>query len=319
MRRGLRDAQRRKADEHGPHWSTGRDRVSAEAGGAGRSSGGGVASERRGPVWFDRRRDRTVAERAVPGRVRHAVSAALDRGRRSRPSDARHHGAVAQVLTGLPAQPPWQCRPRHRERSMGGDALPPPALSRPAGRSAGLSAAVRLAPFGSSIKRPRGKSGPPSDVHGRHAGCDVALARRSTRRKCRIEIGEVGLGEHKRDGADIVLKVFAPFRARDGHDVLALGQHPGQGQLCRRGALAVGDLLDLVGQLEVAIEVLALEARRCGGSRRRRDPRASGRRLSGSRGPAGCRGRSRCRARGRSASTRLPRRGSRANTRSATR
>ena len=47
----------------------------------------------------------------------------------------------------------------------------------------------------------------------------------------------------------------------DGHDIGALGQHPSQGDLCRGAAFLTGHLLDCLGQAQVALEVLALEAR----------------------------------------------------------
>ncbi len=46
-----------------------------------------------------------------------------------------------------------------------------------------------------------------------------------------------------------------------GDDVVALGEHPGERELAGGDALLGGDLLDPLDQLQVALEVLALEAR----------------------------------------------------------
>src|SRR5690606_24601114 len=54
----------------------------------------------------------------------------------------------------------------------------------------------------------------------------------------------------------------AALGAGDRHDVVALRVHPGERQLAGRHALLARDLLDLGDQLQVAREVLALEARR---------------------------------------------------------
>ena len=91
-------------------------------------------------------------------------------------------------------------------------------------------------------------------------------------------------------------------RADDRHDVLAARQHPGERELRRRAALALGD----------GARASATSARLCASCRpgsaacrgacrlRPRSPVGDGRR-SGSRGRAAHRRRSRCRARGRSA------------------
>ena len=57
------------------------------------------------------------------------------------------------------------------------------------------------------------------------------------------------------------MEIGAPLGPGDGHDVVSLGQHPGQGDLARFHAELVSQLLHLVDELEVLAEVVALEAR----------------------------------------------------------
>src|SRR4030095_2347654 len=59
----------------------------------------------------------------------------------------------------------------------------------------------------------------------------------------------------------VLLEVLAALRAGNRDDVLALREHPGQGELARRGALLARDRLDLRHEIEVLLEVFALEAR----------------------------------------------------------
>ena len=62
--------------------------------------------------------------------------------------------------------------------------------------------------------------------------------------------------------ADVLLQIAAPLGARDRHDVLALRQHPGERQLPGVQPLRRRDRLDPRHEVEVLLEVLALEARR---------------------------------------------------------
>lgn len=54
-------------------------------------------------------------------------------------------------------------------------------------------------------------------------------------------------------------QVLALFGARDRNDVLSLGKHPGQRQLRRADASGRSQCLDLLDQLQIAIEVFALK------------------------------------------------------------
>src|SRR3954453_11795637 len=65
--------------------------------------------------------------------------------------------------------------------------------------------------------------------------------------------------QHEVVGGDVLLQPGHPLGARDGGDVLALRQQPRQRDLGGGGAGPVGDRLDLIGDGEVAREVLAGE------------------------------------------------------------
>jgi hypothetical protein len=60
---------------------------------------------------------------------------------------------------------------------------------------------------------------------------------------------------------DVLLQTRAALGPGDRDDVVALGQHPCKRELRRRHALGGGELLDRGDEVEVALEVLALEAR----------------------------------------------------------
>ena len=62
-------------------------------------------------------------------------------------------------------------------------------------------------------------------------------------------------------GGGVLLDAGDPLGAGDRGDVVALREQPGQGDLCRRGARLGGNGLDLVDDAQVALEVLAGEAR----------------------------------------------------------
>src|SRR5580658_2922704 len=61
--------------------------------------------------------------------------------------------------------------------------------------------------------------------------------------------------------ANILLEIGSPFRTGDRHDVLTLRENPGQSQLRSLAALLPGKLFDPLHQMEIALEILALEAR----------------------------------------------------------
>src|SRR5206468_3815239 len=76
-----------------------------------------------------------------------------------------------------------------------------------------------------------------------------------------VELADLLCGQLDAVGGGVLLHPGGPFGAGDRGDVVALGQQPGQGHLCRRGAGLGGDRFDLVGDPQVVLEVLAGEAR----------------------------------------------------------
>src|SRR5215210_8672616 len=75
----------------------------------------------------------------------------------------------------------------------------------------------------------------------------------------RLQIGGAQLYLQR---AEILFEISALLRTGNGDDVSALRQQPGQRELRRRALLAPGDLLHPSNQVEIALEVLALEPRR---------------------------------------------------------
>ena len=76
----------------------------------------------------------------------------------------------------------------------------------------------------------------------------------------RLEPLQVIWGEGDPAGSDILLQVHPPLRARNGHDILPLRQQPGQRQLPCRDVLLFGQAAHLGHELQIALEVLSLEA-----------------------------------------------------------
>src|SRR5215813_4793318 len=62
---------------------------------------------------------------------------------------------------------------------------------------------------------------------------------------------EVRASEADVEGARVLLQVAPPLGAGDGHDVVALGEHPGEGELRRPAALLRRHLLDVADEVEV--------------------------------------------------------------------
>ena len=74
-------------------------------------------------------------------------------------------------------------------------------------------------------------------------------------------IEDIG-SKRKIDGGRILLQIFAAFGARNRHDVLALRQHPGQGQADSASLPdSAANCSHLLDQFKIALKVLALKAR----------------------------------------------------------
>src|SRR5581483_9677767 len=93
-------------------------------------------------------------------------------------------------------------------------------------------------------------------IHGRHVG--VAVAGRFAEL---VELREILGRELDLARGGVLLEVRPPPSARNGNDVVAAREHPRDRDLRRRCVLRLRDLLDALGELHVALEVLALEAR----------------------------------------------------------
>src|SRR5450830_1053276 len=97
----------------------------------------------------------------------------------------------------------------------------------------------------------------PLDVDVRHVR--VAIARGHAAGLGLVDARQVLLAELDLHGRHVLLQVRATLGARDGHDVVALVQHPSQSKLSGRHALLGGERLEALHELAVAAEVVALE------------------------------------------------------------
>ena len=194
--------------------------------------------------------------------------------------------AVCACATGDRSAQPSGSSDARRTRSHGGLPLErPPAVYGSRRRSAPPRARRLVAD--SALDNASQRDRASSDIQRRHAGL-----RRSARPRPRPpgkqrRVRRVPPSTAHVDGADIVLEILAPLGARDRHDVVALRQHPGQRQLRRRDALRGRDLLTLSTSRGCDRNSRPGSAGFAGDNRRPRDPRASGRRRSGSPRPSG--------------------------------
>ena len=62
-------------------------------------------------------------------------------------------------------------------------------------------------------------------------------------------------------GGGVLFQIFAALGAGDGDDVIALCQDPGQRKLRGLAAFLAGDFFDAAHQVQILLEVFALEAR----------------------------------------------------------
>src|ERR1700720_967571 len=93
---------------------------------------------------------------------------------------------------------------------------------------------------------------------GHHIGC-VTFSDDLNLREALCNILPVALGQLYQERAHVVLQITNPLCPRDGHNVLALREHPGECQLRRRSVFLAGQLLDRSSQLEVFFERLLSE------------------------------------------------------------
>ena len=63
-------------------------------------------------------------------------------------------------------------------------------------------------------------------------------------------------------GAEILFEVFDAFGPRDRHDIVALRQHPREGQLRSCASLVPSHLFDAGCEIDVTLKILTLKSRR---------------------------------------------------------
>src|SRR5947209_10727245 len=96
-------------------------------------------------------------------------------------------------------------------------------------------------------------------VHGGHSGFVVPLA--GGLGKLGVDTREVFGRQLDVDRPSILLEVGATLGARNRDEVVALREHPGDGELRRSDALLLRDLLDLLREMQVGLEIRPGEAR----------------------------------------------------------
>src|SRR5262245_51368070 len=94
-----------------------------------------------------------------------------------------------------------------------------------------------------------------------HGGFGVALAGGGAGREQTVDLRELVPRQRDAHRAQVVLEVLHALGARNGHDVLPLGQDPRQRELRGSAALPCREALDVGGQLQVLLERRPLEAR----------------------------------------------------------
>src|SRR5512134_919999 len=94
-------------------------------------------------------------------------------------------------------------------------------------------------------------------------GCRrITLASGRPLRQQLVDPAQIVVGQRDGKRADVLLEIAPAARAGNGHDILALSENPGERELGRLTALRGRQLLDMRHEVEVALEVLALESRR---------------------------------------------------------
>src|SRR5690606_12550511 len=100
-----------------------------------------------------------------------------------------------------------------------------------------------------------------SPVQGRHAGFRITGAERGAWRQDLVEATQLVLAQGDVDCAYVLLETREAPRARNRHDALIPREHPRERELCGSAAFVLGDVVHGIDELEIAAEILALEAR----------------------------------------------------------
>src|SRR3954471_5303010 len=132
-----------------------------------------------------------------------------------------------------------------------------PAGVRPPGATTAASRATAARKLRIPNTSPRGCG--LLSVDGAHVG--IAVSGGGARRCDLVDPAQVVGVQLYVDRTEVLLEVANPLRAGDRDDVIAAREQPCQRKLSRRAALLTRDLAHLVDEVEVLLEVLALEAR----------------------------------------------------------
>src|ERR1700722_297318 len=98
-----------------------------------------------------------------------------------------------------------------------------------------------------------------SDVNGAHVGITITGGEALGRHL--FDTAQVARTQFDVDCGGIFLEIFAPLGSGNRHDILSARKHPGERELARGDALLRRDSIHALDHREIAIEVLALEAR----------------------------------------------------------
>ena len=90
----------------------------------------------------------------------------------------------------------------------------------------------------------------------------IALTGGGVGRKDFVQAGEVLLREIQGRGFGVFFQIFSALGARNGDDVVSLRHHPGESELRRLASFFDGEFVDLVNEVEILLEIFALEAGR---------------------------------------------------------
>src|SRR6185503_1551794 len=146
-------------------------------------------------------------------------------------------------------------RARRRTR-----ATRPPARCRRPAPPGGERGTAATTGWRGAATGPRRRPAPLLEVHALHVVDRVARAGAGADRRGVGDPLQIGFREPYAQSPEILFEALLALGARDGDHVLALRQHPGEGELRRGALLFLRDRLEPGGERHVLVQVLALEA-----------------------------------------------------------
>src|SRR5215468_1315902 len=102
----------------------------------------------------------------------------------------------------------------------------------------------------------------PSSIDKAHHPGGITFAGDGVARRNFFDLAQITIGQADVQGPEILLQIFSAFSSENGDDVLSLGQDPSQSQLRRGATFRRCERTSPLDQIEVALEILALETRR---------------------------------------------------------